>query len=81
MTALAHRLQHVVDDGVQEFLTFHVAQTTTTIVVLQLIKVLIFGPEIGKIGISRERVKVCEHSVAFNRSRVRDVDVIGVGVH
>ena len=56
VTTLAHGLKHVVDNVVQELLTLHVAQTATAVVVFQLVEVLIFGPELGKVGIGREGV-------------------------
>ena len=44
VTALAHRLQELVQYLVQELLALHVAQTATTVVVLQLVQVLVLRP-------------------------------------
>ena len=76
VAALAHRLQHVVDNGVEELLALHVAQSATAVVVLQLVKVLVVGPEIGEVGIGGEGVEISEHGVALHGAGVGDVEVV-----
>ena len=81
MTALAHRLQELVEDLVQELLTFHIPQTTTTVVVFQLVEVLVFWQELRKVLILRESVEIGEDSVTLYMTGVVEVDMLRVGIH
>ena len=81
MAALAHGLQELVENLVEELLALHVAQSTTLIVGFQLIQILVFRPELSKVGIRREGIEIGEHGIALHMSWVVQVHVCGVGIH
>ena len=67
---LADRLEHLVEHVVEELLRCAVADTATHVVVLQLLECLVLGPELGEVVGRAERLKVCEHGVAFEVARL-----------
>ena len=81
MATLTHRLQEFVEYLIEELLAFHVTQATTTIVVLQLIKVLILRPELCKVFISGECIKVGEYRITLHMTRIIEVYMFWVGIH
>ena len=81
MTALAHGLEELVEHLVEELLALHVAESSTTIVVLELVEVLVFRPVLCEVGIGGEGIEIGEHGIAFDVSGVADVEVCGVGIH
>ena len=81
MTTLADRLQHAIDDIIQEFLTLHIANSTMRVGSFQLVKVLEFRPEISKVLICRESIEISKHSISLYMSRVIEVDMRRIGVH
>ena len=81
MTALAHRFQETVEHLQEELLALHVAQSATTVMILQLVEVLILRPEVGKVLIAGEGIEVGEHGIALDMSRVIEIDMLGVSVH
>ena len=81
MTALADGVEHLVDDLVEELLALHVAYATLGIGCFQLFKVLVFGPELGEIGVGREGVHVGEHGISLYMTGVADIEMGRVGVH
>ena len=70
MTTLTHGLQHIINNGVEELLALHVAQSTTTIVVFQFVEVLVFRPEVLEVIVTREGIEIGEDGVALDMARV-----------
>ena len=81
MATLTHRLEELVEHLIKELLALHVAQSTTTIVILQLVKVLIVRPELREVLVAGERIKISKDSIALHVSRVVQVDMLRIGVH
>ena len=81
MTTLAHGLQELIEHLVQELLALHVAQTATLIVGLQFVQVLVLRPELGKVLIRGEGVKIGEHGVTLHMTRVIQVHMRRIGIH
>ena len=55
-TTSTHRLQELIEHLIEELLALHVAQTTTTVVILQLVEVLIIRPELLEVIIAGESI-------------------------
>ena len=51
-TTLAHGLEELIKHLIQEFLTLHITEATTTVVILQFVKVLILWPELLEVLIT-----------------------------
>ena len=51
-TTLAHGLQELVEHLIEKLLALHIAQTSTTVVILQLVEILILRPS-GSVYIER----------------------------
>ena len=81
VTACADRIKHLVQDAVEQLLTLHVTDTTGCVSRLQLVKVLELRPELRKVFVRRESIKVSEHGIALDMTRVGDIQMGRVGVH
>ena len=70
VAALAHRLEHVVEDGVEKFLAGAVADASVDIVFLEVVEILELRPIVGEVVVGAEGLKVCEHGVSLKVSRL-----------
>jgi len=80
-TTLTDGLQRLLKHGGEELLYFHVAETATAVVGLQLVEVGIVGQVAAEMFLAAEGVEVGEDGVALDLSRVADTQVVGVGEH
>ena len=77
-TTLTDGLQRLLKHGGEELLYFHVAETATAVVGLQLVEVGIVGQVAAEMLLAAEGVEVGEDSVALDLSRIADTQVVGV---
>ena len=70
VATLTHRLEHAVEDGVEELLAGAVANTSVDVVLLEVVEILELRPEVGEVVVATECLKICEHGVALEISRL-----------
>ena len=70
MATLAHRFEHVVEDGVEELLACSVTYASVDIVLLEVVEILELRPVVGEVVVAAECLKICEHGVALKVSRL-----------
>ena len=75
------RGQELVQHVEQEFFYLYISQAASGVVFLQLVQVLVFRQVLFKILITAEGIQVLEHGVAFQMTRVADLQVSRIGVH
>src|SRR5574344_846669 len=70
VATLAHRFEHVVEDGVEELLASAVAYTSVNVVLLEFVKVLELRPVVGEVVIATECLKIGENGIALKVARL-----------
>ena len=78
---LTDGLEGLLQDGGEELLHLHVAETAATVVVLEGVEVLVVGQVAAKVLGAAEGIEVGEDRVAFDLTRVADAQMVGVGEH
>ena len=81
VASCADRVEDAIDDLIEHLLAFHITDTAVGIGSLELVKVLELRPEVGEVLISGKSVEIGEDGIALHMTRVRDVEVCGVGIH
>ena len=81
LTAGPDRLQRLLQDVIQEFLYFHIAQTAPLIVSLQLVQIGVVRQVAGEVFIGAESIQIEEHGVVLGIAGVGHLKMVGVGKH
>ena len=79
--AAADRVERLVEDGDEELLDLHVAQTASAVVGLQFVERGVVRQMAGEVLRTAEGVEVGEDRVALDPARVLHAQVVRVGVH
>ena len=79
--SLSYRLKTVVEHVIEKLLACAVAKTSLCVMCFQLIEIFIFWKEFLKVRVKAECVEISEDCVAFEVTRLFDMDVLWVSVH
>ena len=80
-TAVTDRFELGLNNVIQEFLYFYVAQATALIVGFQFVQVVVIRQEFFKVFRAAECIQIDEYRVAFHFSRILYTDVVRIGEH
>ena len=80
-TAVTDRLKFGLNNVIQEFLYFYIAQATALIVGFQFIQVVVVRQEFFKVFRATECVQIDEYRVAFHFSGILHTDVVRISEH
>ena len=81
LAALTDRSEQLFEDGIEELLYLHVAQSTTLVVCLQFVEAAIVGLVLGKVFGLAEGIEVGEHRVALDLAWILHANVVRIGIH
>lgn len=80
-TALTDGLEGLLQNGGEELLHLHIAETAATVVVLEGVEVLVVGQVAAEVLGAAESIEVGEDRVAFDLTGVADAQMVGIGEH
>ena len=80
MTTHTDGLQLLVEHLRQELLALHIAQSTMTVMIFQLIQIVILWPELSEIIILGKSIEIGKHHITLHMTGIFHTQVLRIGV-